>query len=127
MASHTVLVKIQGKGKKKMSKKSLLFLGLAIAMLMSLVTISSAQEITGNIVGTVRDANGAVVAGATGTIRNAAQNVVVRTITTSDSGEFSAPNVPPSLYTITVEAPNFKRAVQTDVKVDVGQRRNVDI
>lgn len=110
-----------------MSKKSVLFLGLAIAMLLSLVTISSAQEITGNIVGTVRDANGAVVAGATVTIRNAAQNVVVRTMTTNDDGEFSVPNIPPSIYTITVEAPNFKRAVQTDVKVDVGQRRSVDV
>ena len=76
MACHTVLVKIQGKGKKIMSKKSL-FLGLAIAMAFVACAISSAQEITGTIVGTVRDANGAVVAGATVTIRNAAQNVVV--------------------------------------------------
>ena len=33
----------------------------------------------------------------------------------------------PSTYTITVEAPNFKKGVNTEIKLDVGQRRTVDI
>ncbi len=32
-----------------------------------------------------------------------------------------------SIYEITVEAPNFKKSVKTDVKIDVGARRNVDL
>lgn len=92
---------------------------------MSLTAIG--QEITGNIVGTVRDANGAGVPNATVKISDSAKNVVVRTLQTNDDGEFAAPNLPVSVYVVSVEAPNFKRSVQTDVKVDVGQRRRVDV
>ena len=86
------------------------------------------QEITGSIVGTVRDANGEVVAGATVTIRDSKKdNNVVRTLTTNDNGEFSAPNLATSVYAVTTEAENFKKSVKTDVKVDVGARRTVDV
>ncbi len=88
----------------------------------------SAQEITGTIVGTVRDTNGSAVSGATVTITDSQKdNTVVRTITSNDSGEFNAPNIQSGLYRITVEAPNFKKSVKTEVKVDVGQRRLVDV
>ncbi len=87
-----------------------------------------AQETTGSIVGAVRDQNGAAVAGATVTITEPTKdNNVVRTTTTSDDGVFSAPNLYVSVYNVTVEAPNFKKFVQTDVKLDVNQRRNVDV
>ena len=87
-----------------------------------------AQEITGSLVGTVKDPNGAAVAGATVTITDPTKdNIVVRTVSTDDEGTFSAPNLPVSIYQITVEAANFKKSVQTDIKLDVGQRRNVDI
>ena len=86
------------------------------------------QEITGNLVGTVRDTNGSTVAGATVTLSDPAKaNFVVRTVQTNDGGEFSVPNISPGLYAIAVEAPNFKKKIITDVKVDVGQRRNVDV
>ena len=52
---------------------------------------------------------------------------MVRTTTTNDGGEFSAPNLTISTYKITVKAPNFKQSVQTEIKLDVGQRRNVEI
>lgn len=87
----------------------------------------SAQEITGSIVGDVKDSNGASVSGATVTITDSAKNIVVRTLTTNDSGEFTVPQLPVSVYQITVEAANFKRYVQTDLKIDVNQRRDVSI
>lgn len=105
----------------------ILTLGVMILAL-SLAGVVSGQDITGSIVGTVRDGNGAAVAGATVTIIDPSKdNQVVRTLTTNDSGEFSAPNLAISSYTVTVESPNFKKAVSTDVKLDVGQRRGVDI
>ena len=86
------------------------------------------QEVTGSIFGVVRDNAGAVVSGATVTITDPSKNnIVVRTLTTGDDGEFSAPNLNISVYEITVEAANFKKSVQTDIKLDVGQRRTVDI
>jgi hypothetical protein len=100
----------------------------ALAFCLSLCITASAQEITGDIVGTVRDTNGAAVPGATVKISDPNKNnIVVRTTTTNSDGEFSAPNLPVSLYTVTVEAANFKKSVKTGVKLDIGQRRNVDI
>jgi hypothetical protein len=101
---------------------------IAAAMILSFSFSSFAQEVTGTIVGTVRDASGAVVPGATVTIADAQKdNITVRTITTNDDGEFSAPNLSPGLYQITVTAANFKKSVKTGVKLDVGQRNSVDI
>jgi len=100
---------------------------IAAAMILSFSFSSSAQEVTGTIVGTVRDSSGSVVPGATVTIADAQKgNTVVRTLTTDDEGAFSAPNLNISVYTISVEAANFKKSVQTDVKLDVGARRTVD-
>jgi hypothetical protein len=100
------------------------FIALA---LVSFAAVAAAQEITGSIAGTVNDANGAVVTGATVTITDAEKKVVARTVITDDSGAFSAPNLPPGYYDIAVEAPNFKKHVETRLKVDVGQKRAVDI
>ncbi len=110
-----------------MNKKLLGSILFALVTSLCLSGILIAQEITGNIVGTARDANGAGVAGATITIIDVNKSVIVRTVTTNSDGEFSVPNLPSSLYSVTVEAPNFKKSVQTNVKVDVGQRRLVDI
>ena len=100
----------------------------AIVLCVALVSAAAAQEITGSIVGTVKDGNGAAVAGATVMAAIPSQdNHVLRTVTTTDDGTFSIPNVPTNTFSITVEAPGFKRFVQTEVKVDVGQRRNVEV
>ena len=113
--------------KQNLRQKAGLLLS-AIAMLFAFVGFTFAQEITGSIVGTVRDVNGAAVAGATVTISDPSKNdIVVRTITTNDNGEFSAPNLTISTYRVTVEAPNFKKTVQNEVKINVGERRTVDI
>ncbi|HEV7857201.1 MAG TPA: TonB-dependent receptor, partial [Pyrinomonadaceae bacterium] len=86
-----------------------------------------AQETTGNLNGTVKDSSGAAVKGATVTITNEEKKGDVRTVTTNDEGQYSAPNLPVATYTVAVEAPNFKKAVQTGVKLDVNQRRSVDV
>ena len=100
----------------------------AMALALCLCTQALGQEVTGTIVGTVKDASGSVVPGATVKITDPSKgDLVVRTLTTNDSGEFSAPNLNSAEYSVTVEAPNFKRSVQTGVKVDVGQRRSVDV
>lgn len=104
------------------------FLFLATALLLSFSNLATAQETTGTLVGVVRDSAGAPIANATVTITDPTKDdAVVRTLVTTDEGVFSAPNLNVSTYTITVESPNFKKTVQTDVKLDVGARRNVDV
>jgi hypothetical protein len=87
---------------------------------------ANAQEITGSIVGTVSDSTGAVVPGATVTITDMDKKIVVRTVTTDDSGNFAAPLLPVGNYEVSIEAANFKKYVESKIKVDVNQHRTVD-
>jgi hypothetical protein len=91
------------------------------------LSLAHAQDVTGAINGIVTDTTGAAVAGATVTITDESKNIVVRTVTTGESGEYSAPSLLVGVYSVTVEAPNFKKSIQTGIKVDVGQRRSVDL
>ena len=115
------------RGKQNMSKRALISGLFGLAVIVCFSSVLTAQEITGNIVGTVKDANGDAVAGATVKINDAGQNITVRTVTTNDDGEFSVPNLRVATYNVIVEAPNFKKFQQTDVKVEIGQRKAVDV
>jgi hypothetical protein len=100
---------------------------VVLALCFSFANIAFAQEITGSIVGTVKDANGAVVSGAAVTIVDVDKKITVRTATTDDDGIFSARDLPAANYDVTIEAPNFKKHVESKVKLDVGQRRTIDV
>lgn len=99
----------------------------AALALFSFVAVASAQEVTGSISGSVKDPNGAAVAGATVTITDTEKKVVARTVTTDDNGDFSAPNLPSGYYDVAVEASSFKKHIETKVKVDVGQKRSLEV
>src|SRR5688572_12746200 len=92
------------------------FVTLTLAFFCGLSVIANAQEITGSIVGTVKDSAGGIVTGATVTITDSAKKVQIRTITADDQGQFSAPNLESALYDVTVEAPSFKKHISTGVK-----------
>jgi hypothetical protein len=112
---------------KQLLRVTMPILSLSVALLLGLSAVAFAQEITGSINGTVKDAAGAAVKGATVTITDSQKKVEVRTAQTNDDGEFSAPNLLSATYDITVEAPNFKKSVQTGIKLDVGQRRTLEV
>ena len=79
------------------------------------------------IVGRVKDTSGATVKGATVTIIDSDKKVAVRTVTTNDDGEFSVPLLPAALYDVTVEATGFKKHIDERVKLNVNERRSVDV
>ena len=100
----------------------------ALALVLCVCAMAaSAQEITGSIVGTVKDSNGAAVKGATVTVTDSAKQVVVRTVTTNDDGQFDVRDLPVTNYDVSVEAQSFKKHVESGVQVNVGQRRTLDI
>ena len=99
---------------------------VALALL-SLAVVATGQEITGSIVGTVKDPNGAVIKGAAVTITDSEKKQVVRTASTDDDGTFTANDLHVGLYDVSVEAPNFKRHIESKVQLDIGQRRAVDV
>jgi hypothetical protein len=109
-------------------KASISGISALVATLLLFGSTVFAQETTGSIVGTVKDRNGGTVAGATVTATIPSQgNREIRRVVTSDDGAFSIPNVIVNTYSVTVEAPNFKKSVQTAIKVEIGQRREVEV
>jgi hypothetical protein len=75
----------------------------------------------GAVSGTVRDASGAVVPGATVTLTNAAKGIS-RTMQSSDAGVFSAPALDPSSgYSLAVEKSGFAKWETNNFEILVGQ------
>ena len=79
----------------------------AIILSMSCASVL-AQVTSGTIFGRVKDATGAYIANATVTVKGPDIGVT-RTVTTNDSGDFVAPNMPPATYNISIEAKGFKK------------------
>ena len=82
------------------------------------------QLITADILGTVTDSAGAVLPNAKVTVVNTATSET-RTIQTTGSGDFVVNLLPPGAYTVTIEAPAFKKSVST-VTLVAGDRARVD-
>lgn len=100
---------------------------LACALILICANFSVAQDTTGSIIGTVTDTTGAVVPGATVTITDTDKKAVVRTLTTNDDGSYSAPNLSVGNYEVAVELTNFKRYIENAIKLDLNQRRTIDV
>src|SRR4029078_7262483 len=78
------------------------------------------------IKGTVSDAAGGTVAGATVTINNKETNQT-QTTTTSDAGFYRFTGLAPGLYSITVEQQGFKKRVVNDVKINAEALQGQDV
>ena len=104
-----------------------LFSAFVLVLCFSFSQVASAQEITGSIIGTVKDANGAGVTNTTVTITDSEKKIVIRTTQTNDDGIYSAPNLPVGSYEVLFEVSGFKKQLAKDVKLDVGQRRTLDV
>ena len=84
------------------------------------------QDVTGNISGTVQDSSGGAIANAKVTVVNTDQKITVKTLTSGNSGEYAATQLPVAMYTVTVESPGFKRASRTSVSVNVNDKLTVN-
>jgi outer membrane receptor protein involved in Fe transport len=84
------------------------------------------QSNKGGISGTVFDPNGAVVPGATVIITDLGTQKTV-TLTTSESGSYTASSLDPVTYSVRVEATGFKKAIIEKVKVDTATIAAVNV
>ena len=98
---------------------------LALALLLCSGT-APAQVTTGTILGTVHDPSGAPVAGAKVTITDSTKGTTTQ-YQTDDAGAYNVPFLIPGTYSVAVEKEGFKRAVSTNVVLDVDQKARVDI
>ena len=85
-----------------------------------------AQYDTGSIVGTVHDATGAVVSGATVKITNTKTGRVYDS-TTTDQGSFEINGLPASVYTVETSKAGFKTERVEDILLYATDRREVTV
>ena len=97
---------------------------LALFFLMALWPVLGFCQTTGAIAGTVRDPSGAVVTGAKVGARSRATDYQ-RIVTTSESGEFLIPLLPPGDYEVSVESSGFRKAVFSNVTVRVTETASI--
>jgi Carboxypeptidase regulatory-like domain len=86
----------------------------------------SAQEARSTILGRVTDQTGGVIAGANVEAANA-DTGVRSTALTNASGDFLLPFLIPGHYTVTVEAPGFKRSLRPQVQARINDRITIDV
>ena len=101
----------------------------ALMYLVSLLSLSVsllAQADRGTITGLVTDPSGASVPGATITLKNTGTNLEIATASGS-SGNYSLPNLPVGVYTMTVGAAGFRTHARSEVQVTVNQTIRLDI
>jgi len=84
-----------------------------------------AQFDNGSITGTLRDTSGAVVQGATVTIRNLATGVTT-TLTTNQDGTYQALALIPGTYAVEASASGFGAVKNPSVEIHVKTRAQVD-
>lgn len=98
---------------------------MTAAFLVAVFQVIVFAQTTGSIAGTVSDANGAAVVGATVVVKGAGGQEF--TVVTNDTGGFRVPSVGAGVYTVTATAANFKRSVVENVKVDTGLPTTVNV
>ncbi len=99
-----------------MEPRRILVICMTLAML---AVFGLAQVSTSRLEGLIQDQSGAVVVGAKITAIN--NRTAVRLETTSnEQGLFVLPSLPPSEYTVEVEAAGFRKAVRVGVVLNVG-------
>ena len=81
-----------------------------------------AQGITGTITGTVKDASGGVIPGATVTLISESRGTILAPVVSNSNGDFVFPNLTADTYTVQVEMPSFSTLKRAGVQVSPGSR-----
>lgn len=92
--------------------------GLVVMLLLAAVC-GFAQTTNGRITGSIQDATGAVIPGASLTLVNNRTDAKAE-MQTDAVGGFVFPALPPGVYTLTVGATGFRKAVVSNIEVTVG-------
>jgi outer membrane receptor protein involved in Fe transport len=109
-----------------MRKRTGLFAILAIAILFSYADPTWSQTSVASLNGTVLDASGGTVSGATISLREMDRNTMY-SATSDQSGYYAIPNLPPGRYELKAEFKGFSKYTQTGTILSVGQTATVNI
>jgi outer membrane receptor protein involved in Fe transport len=99
---------------------------VSIAALILLAIPVVAQLPTATILGEAKDSSGGVLPNVTVTITNV-DTGAVRTVKTSDDGEFRAPELPVGRYEVRAEHPGFKTVTRKGITLEVTQQAVINL
>ncbi|MCZ2146617.1 MAG: carboxypeptidase-like regulatory domain-containing protein [Bryobacterales bacterium] len=97
-----------------------------LGILFSLSTPSFAQNVTGAIVGNIKDISGAAAPAASVTAINQNTNIEYKAVV-SDSGEYTVSNLPSGNYTVRTQLEGFKPSIVRDVVLLPSRSTRVDV
>ena len=95
---------------------------LAVAALTIFAAQSSAQSITGDILGSVHDPSDAIVVAAVVTLTATDTGITVQTTTNSD-GNYLFAQQKPGTYSVSVSAAGFSTSTISDITLQIGEVR----
>src|SRR5258708_35005111 len=88
-----------------------------ILLCASFLAVCANAQFRASIQGTVQDPKGGVVAGAKVTATNLGTSIVYEAVA-SGVGYYRVSELPPGKYTVSVEAPGFKKFISHNVSLD---------
>src|SRR5262245_1031963 len=100
--------------------------GTIVALIALGTCWSIAQTSTATILGTVKDTSGALIPGASITVKHT-ETSLTRTAISSETGDYNVPLLPVGAYEITTAMPGFKQQVRSGVDLIVGQQAVIDL
>lgn len=98
---------------------------LVIASFLCQNRVAGAQTDTGRILGNITDQTGAVIAGATVTVTDV-QRGTIRILTSTQAGDYVAPNLSPGMYRVRVDAKGFRGSERNGIQVSVSSDAEID-
>ncbi len=107
-------------------KKFLMFFSMCLLFAFSATAIFAQATATAELRGRVLDPNGAAVPGATVTATNNSKGTT-RTVTTDSDGNYVILSLPPSIYTVKVNASGFATKTFNNVSLEVGQQLALEV
>lgn len=107
-------------------RKTRVLFVLVASMILLLAPRIHAQLASANLSGTVTDQSQAAVPNANVSIRNV-DTGVTREVTTNADGLYSAPNLAPGKYDVTVSATGFSTLVQNGITLTVGAEQALNL
>jgi outer membrane receptor protein involved in Fe transport len=113
--------------KGRIMKRTTMAMVAIFAAFLLMSSVSYAQIRTGNVTGTVTDAEREILPGATVELTGEKLMGVTRSVVTNEKGKFRFPNLMPGEYEITVTMQGFQTAKRTELKVIAGGTVTVDV
>ncbi|PYV08810.1 MAG: hypothetical protein DMG23_12675, partial [Acidobacteria bacterium] len=95
------------------------------SLFVALGTQAYGQGTQSTVLGTVTDSSGALVPGATVTVKNQGTGIE-RSLTTNESGDYRIAGLEAGMYQVSVKADGFKSYVRTDIDLNSSQIKRVD-